>query len=427
MLWGVIPIFYLLLGFDIGQQKPYRNLLYVEIMNLLENKLAQYTIPQRAMAMGIYPYFKEIEGKQSTEVLISGKQVLMFGSNSYLGLSDHPALSAAAKEAIDNYGTSCAGSRFLNGTLDIHSALERRLAKFLGKEAVIIFTTGFQVNEGVLSCLVGRGDYIIWDEQVHASIIDGLRLSFGQSLKFRHNDMEALERRLQQCDPEKIKLIIVDGVYSMEGDLANLPEIVRLAKLYNASIMVDEAHSVGVFGKDGRGICNELGLTDDIDLIGGTFSKSFGSLGGFVAGSETTINFLRHNARSYIFSASCTPASTASAGAALDIFLNEPERRQALWDNTNYALKRFRELGFEIGGTASPIIPLYVRDYDLTLLVTKEAYEQGVFINPVVPPAVASSDTLIRFSLMATHTREQIDRAVEVLHNIFRKYEIIRS
>ena len=388
-------------------------------MNLLEQKLACYTEPQRAQAAGIYPYFRKIESDQDTEVLIDGKKVLMFGSNAYLGLTNHPEVKAAAIAAVEKYGTGCAGSRFLNGTLDSHLELEKRLAAFAGKEDAIIFSTGFQVNLGVISCLLGREDYIIWDALDHASIIEGIRLSPAKSLRYKHNDMEALERRLKQCEDGKIKLIVVDGVFSMEGDLCKLPEIIKLAEKYNASGMVDEAHGFGVLGDHGRGVCNHFGLTDKVDLIMGTFSKSFASIGGFIAGSKTTINYIRHHARSYIFSASCTPAATAAASKALDIMLREPERVQALQEKTQYCLERFRSLGFEIGNTSTPIIPLFVRDNEKTFRVTAALFHEGVFVNPVVAPAVAPEDTLIRFSLMATHTYEQLDRAIDTLHKVF--------
>ena len=388
-------------------------------MNLLEQKLACYTEPQRAQAAGIYPYFRKIESDQDTEVLIDGKKVLMFGSNAYLGLTNHPEVKAAAIAAVEKYGTGCAGSRFLNGTLDSHLELEKRLAAFAGKEDAIIFSTGFQVNLGVISCLLGREDYIIWDALDHASIIEGIRLSPAKSLRYKHNDMEALERRLKQCEDGKIKLIVVDGVFSMEGDLCKLPEIIKLAEKYNASVMVDEAHGFGVLGDHGRGVCNHFGLTDKVDLIMGTFSKSFASIGGFIAGSKTTINYIRHHARSYIFSASCTPAATAAASKALDIMLREPERVQALQEKTQYCLERFRSLGFEIGNTSTPIIPLFVRNNEKTFRVTAALFHEGVFVNPVVAPAVAPEDTLIRFSLMATHTYEQLDRAIDTLHKVF--------
>ena len=393
-------------------------------MNLLEQKLACYTEPQKAQAAGIYPYFRKIESEQDTVVTIDGRKVLMFGSNSYLGLTNHPEVKAAAIAAVEKYGTGCAGSRFLNGTLDTHIALEKALAEFAGKEDAIIFSTGFQVNLGTISCLLGREDYIIWDALNHASIIEGIRLSPAKSLRYKHNDMAALERRLQQCDPERIKLIVVDGVFSMEGDLCKLPEIVKLAEKYGASVMVDEAHGFGVLGDHGRGVCNHFGLTDHVDLIMGTFSKSFASIGGFIAGSKTTINFIRHQARSYIFSASCTPAATAAAHKSLEIMLREPERVLALQEKTRYCLDRFRKLGFEIGNTATPIVPLFIRDNEKTFRVTAMLFEEGVFVNPVVAPAVAPEDTLIRFSLMATHTYEQLDEAISKIHKVFQALDI---
>ncbi len=394
-------------------------------MNLLREKLAKYDAPQRAKAAGIYPYFREIQSDQDTEVLISGKKVLMFGSNSYLGLTNHPKVKEASIEAVRKYGTGCAGSRFLNGTLDIHVQLEERLAKFVGKEDAISFSTGFQVNEGVISCITGREDYLIWDELNHASIIEGIRLSFSNKLKYKHNDMESLEKQLRKCEPDKVKLIVTDGVFSMEGDVANITEIVRLAKQYNANIMVDEAHGIGVLGNHGRGTCDHFGVSKDVDLIMGTFSKSFASLGGFIAGDKDTINYLRHNSRTYIFSASCTPASVAAANASLDIMLNEPEHMENLWKLTHYALNGFRQMGCEIGHTSTPIIPLFIRDNDLTFLIVKELFEEGIFVNPVVSPAVASQDTLIRFSLMATHTQAQLDYALEAIRKIFKKHNLI--
>ncbi|WP_280748278.1 aminotransferase class I/II-fold pyridoxal phosphate-dependent enzyme [Parabacteroides sp. PF5-9] len=395
-------------------------------MRLLQEKLAKYDAPQRAMAAGIYPYFRTIESDQDTEVVIDGKKVLMFGSNAYLGLTNHPKVKEAAIEAIRKYGTGCAGSRFLNGTLDLHIELEKRLAEFVGKEDAIVYSTGFQVNLGVVSCLTGREDYILWDELDHASIIEGHRLSFSTKLKFKHNDMESLEKQLQKCEPDKVKLIVVDGVFSMEGDIANLPAIVKLAKKYNASLMVDEAHGIGVLGDHGRGTCNHFGVENDVDLIMGTFSKSFASIGGFIASDKEVINYLRHHSRSYIFSASNTPAATAATIASLDIMLSEPERIAHLWDLTNYALKGFRDMGCEIGHTSTPIIPLFIRDNDLTFMVVRELFEAGVFVNPVVSPAVAPEDTLIRFSLMATHTKEQLDYAMNTIEKVFKKRGILK-
>ena len=396
-------------------------------MNLLVEKLSKYDAPQKAKATGLYPYFRVIESEQDTEVVINGKKVLMFGSNAYLGLTNHPKVKEAAIAATNKYGTGMAGSRFLNGTLDIHIELEKKLANFLGKEDAIIYSTGFQVNLGVVSCLTGREDYILWDELDHASIIEGHRLSYSQKLKFRHNDMESLEKQLQKCERDKVKLIVVDGVFSMEGDVANIPEIVRLARKYNANIMVDEAHGIGVLGRQGRGACDHFGLLPEVDLIMGTFSKSLASIGGFIASSEPIINYLRHNSRSYIFSASNTPAATAAASAAFDIMVSEPERMEHLWKLTDYALKGFREMGCEIGHTSTPIIPLYIRDNDKTFFVTKDLFEQGIFVNPVVSPAVSTADTLIRFSLMATHTFEQLDYAMEKIEKSLRKVGVLNN
>ena len=378
------------------------------------------------MAKGVYPYFREIEGKQGTEVEMGGHHVLMFGSNAYTGLPGDERVIEAGVQALRKYGSGCAGSRFLNGTLDLHTKLERELAEFVGKDEALCFSTGFTVNSGVIPCLTGRQDYIICDDRDHASIVDGRRLSMSTCLKYKHNDMQDLENQLKKCRPESIKLIVVDGVFSMEGDLPDLPKIVELKHKYNATIMVDEAHGIGVFGRNGRGVCDHFGLTNEVDLIMGTFSKSLASIGGFIAADSTIINWLRHNARTYIFSASNTPAATASALEALHILQQEPERIEALWDVTRYALKRFREEGFEIGETESPIIPLYVRDTEKTFTVTKLAFDEGIFINPVIPPACAPQDTLVRVALMATHTHEQVDRAVKALKKVFIELEIIK-
>mgnify|MGYP001658040544 FL=1 len=380
------------------------------------------------MKAGVYPYFREITSMQGTEVTdIDGHKILMFGSNAYTGLPSDPRIIAASHAALDKYGTGCAGSRFLNGTLDLHIKLEKEIAKYIGKEDVLGYSTGFSVNEGVLSVVVGRGDYIICDDRDHASIVDGRRLSFATQLHYKHNDMEDLERVLAKLPHETIKLIVVDGVFSMEGDLAKLPQIVELKHKYNCSVMVDEAHGIGVFGREGRGVCDHFGLTDEVDLIMGTFSKSLASIGGFIASDFDTINWLRHTSRTYIFSASNSPAATAAALEALHILQKEPERIEHLWDVTNYALKRFREEGFEIGDTESPIIPLYVHDVDKTFLVTKLAYDAGVFINPVIPPACAPQDTLVRFALMATHTKDQVDQAIEILKKIFMDMDLLKK
>lgn len=394
-------------------------------MKLLQEKLSRYLEPQKAKEAGIYPYFRAIASEQDTEVIINGKRVLMFGSNCYTGLVNHPKIKQAAIDAVKKYGTGCAGSPFLNGTLDIHKNLERRLADFVGKEDAMVYSTGFGVNLGVVSTLTGREDYILWDEQDHASIIEGRRLSFSNSLKYKHNDMASLETQLKKCEPDRVKLIVTDGVFSMEGDVCKLPDIVDLARKYNASVMVDEAHSIGVFGKGGRGVCDHFGLADEVDLIMGTFSKSFASLGGFIATDEVVTNFLRHHSRSYIFTASITPASTAAVNAALDIMESEPERQQHLWDITNYALDGFKAMGCEVGNTETPIIPLYIRDNNLTFLITTELFNDGIFVNPVVSPAVAPNDTLIRFSLMATHTKEQVTEALEKIGKVFRSHGLI--
>lgn len=394
-------------------------------MNLLQRKLSRYDAPQKAKAAGVYPYFRPISSEQDTEVLMNGKKVLMFGSNSYMGLTNHPKVIEAAVEATKKYGTGMAGSPFLNGTLDLHKKLEARLAKYVGKEDAMIYSTGFGVNLGVVSTLTGREDYIILDEQDHASIIEGRRLSFSTPLKYKHNNMESLEEQLRRCKPDKVKLIVTDSVFSMEGDVANLPELVRLAKQYDATVMVDEAHGIGVFGEGGRGVCNHYGVAKDVDLIMGTFSKSFASLGGFIATDKSITNFLRHHSRSYIFTASITPAATAAANAALDIMLSEPERQKHLWDITNFALENFRAMGCEIGNTSTPIIPLFIRDDYKTFHITRDLLDRGVFVNPVVTPAVAPHDTLIRYSLMATHTKEQVEHSLEAIRDVFRKYDLI--
>jgi 8-amino-7-oxononanoate synthase len=394
-------------------------------MSLLSNVLGQYDAPQKAKAAGIYPYFRPIESDQDTVVTIQGKRVLMFGSNSYLGLTNHPRLKEAAIRAVEKYGTGCAGSRFLNGTLDIHIELENRLAQLVGKESALVYATGFSVNAGVVSCITGREDYLIFDEFDHASIIEGKRLSFSKQFKYRHNDMDSLEKILQRCEIDKVKVIVIDGVFSMEGDVAKLPEIVALAKKYNASIFVDEAHSLGVFGKTGAGVCEHFGVTNDVDLIMGTFSKSLGTIGGFIAADENIINYLKHNSRTLIFSASITPASTACVIEALNVMEDERWRMDALWNNTHRAKEAFIKAGFETGVSETPIIPLYVRDNEKTFIMTRKLMDAGVFVNPVVSPAVRSEDTLIRYSLMATHTFDQIDESVEKISAVARELGVI--
>jgi 8-amino-7-oxononanoate synthase len=394
-------------------------------VRILKEKLSKYDAPQKAMEAGVYPYFREISSDQDTEVLIGNKKVLMFGSNSYLGLTNHPKVKAAAKAAIDKYGTGCAGSRFLNGTLDIHIKLEEKLAQLVNKDGALCYSTGFQVNLGIVSLLAGRNDYLLLDELDHASIIEGSRLSFSKVLKFAHNDMDSLEQKLKLCDPERIKLIVVDGVFSMEGDIIKLPELVRLAEKYNASIMVDDAHSLGVLGKNGTGTASYFGLTDKVDLIMGTFSKSFASLGGFIAADKEVINYIKHNSRSLIFSASMTPASAASVLAAIEIMENEPERIQHLWDMTHIALDGFKSAGFETGKSETPIIPLFIRDDIKALMLTQELLSEGVFVNPVVTPAVPKEDSLIRYSLMATHTKEQVEISIDRITKAARKLQIL--
>ena len=393
--------------------------------NLLVQRTEAYTEPQKVKAMGLYPYFRVIESDQDTEVIMKGRKILMFGSNSYLGLTNHPKVKEAAKAAIDKYGTGCAGSRFLNGTLDLHLELEKKLADFVGKEEAIVYSTGFQVNLGVVPTFTGRSDYIILDELDHASIIEGSRLSFSKVLKFKHNDMSSLEKVLQRCEPDRMKLIVVEGIYSMDGDIADLPHIIELSEKYNGTVMVDDAHSLGVLGKSGSGASSHFGLTDRTDLIMGTFSKSLASIGGFIASDKATINFLMHNSRTLMFSASIAPPAAASVIAALDVMKEEPERIRLLWEMTRYTIKILKEAGFDLGNTQTPIIPLMVRDNMKTFRFTKALLGEGIFVNPVLSPAVAEDSTLIRFNLMATHTYSQIDYAIEKLIKIGKSLELI--
>ncbi|MCQ2298304.1 MAG: aminotransferase class I/II-fold pyridoxal phosphate-dependent enzyme [Bacteroidales bacterium] len=394
-------------------------------MKPLQKKLARYTRPQEAKAAGVYPYFTPISSEQNTEVIVSGKKVLMFGSNSYLGLTNHPKIKEAAKAAIDKYGSGCAGSPFLNGTLDIHVQLQDELAEFMGKDGVMLFSAGFQANSGTIPCITGRNDYVLFDDLDHASIMEGKTITFANTYKYKHNNMEDLERLLQKCPIEASKLVVADGVFSMEGDISPIDQMVDLCNKYEATLMIDEAHGLGVFGREGRGVCDHFGKLNDVEIVMGTFSKSLASVGGFVAADKETINWMKHNVRPYIFTASISPASTASVLAALHIMRSEPERQQALWDITNYALKSFRDLGFEIGNTCSPIIPLFIRNDQKTFMATRMLFEEGVFVTPVIPPAVPSQDTLIRFALMATHTKEQVDCAVDKVYTTFKKLEIL--
>ncbi len=384
-------------------------------MKTLLNKMAEYDRPQMIKKAGIYPYYHPIESGQDAHVLINGKKVLMFGSNSYLGLTNHPKLIEAAKEALNKYGTGASGSRLMNGNLDLHEELEASLAEFTGKTASVVFSTGFQTNLGTVSALTGRNDFIVMDEKNHASIIEGSRLSFAKSLKYKHNDMASLEENLQKTDPGQIVLIVVDGVFSMEGDIAPLDEICRLADKYSASVMVDDAHSLGVLGRNGAGTASHFNVTDKVDLIMGTFSKSLASLGGFVAGDWDTINFLKHNARSLLFSAGIPPASAAVALKALQIIKEEPERREKLWENTEYARRLLLHYGFDIGESQTPIIPIFIGDEQNTFTIATLLMADGVYVNPIVHPAVGKDEAMLRFSLMSTHTKEQIDTAIAKL------------
>lgn len=395
------------------------------IQQSLQEKLQGFTIPTELKKAGMYPYFRPIEENHDTEVVIDGRKILMFGSNSYMGLTNHPKVTEAAKKAIDTYGSCCSGSRFLNGTSNLHIELEEKLADFVGKEAALMFTTGFQANLGAVATFTGRTGVIIMDELDHASIIEGSRLSFSRVLKFAHNDMNDLERVLQSIQSEKIKLIVVDGIFSMEGDICNLPEITRLANQYEAMVMVDDAHAIGVIGDRGRGTANHFGLNSDVDMIMGTFSKSLASVGGFIATTKEMINYLKHHARPMIFSASVPPSAVAAAMAALEIIKAEPERQEALWDNTNYMASALQELGFDINTSKTPIIPVYIRDNELTFRFNQRLYEEGIFVNPVVSPAVKSDASLIRLSIMATHTRSQLDEALEKIEKVANELHVL--
>ncbi len=384
-------------------------------MKRLQKKFANYDEPQKAMAMGFYPFYHPLESGQDTEVLYKGKKVLMFGSNSYLGLTRHPEVVQAAKEALDTYGTGASGSRLMNGNLDLHEKLEQALADYVCKPAATVFSTGFQVNMGVIPSIVGRNDYIIIDDKNHASIIEGARLAFAKTLKYKHNDMEGLEKILQRIGPDQTNLIVTDGIFSMEGDIAKLDKIVELAQKYGASVMVDDAHALGVIGNKGAGTASHFGLTDETDLIMGTFSKSLASLGGFIAGDPEVINYIKHNSRSLLFSAGIPPASAATVLKALEIIQREPERINRLHENTDYAKKLLTESGFDIGKSQSPILPIFVGDNISTYKYGAILLEKGIYVNPVVHPAVEKGKGILRFSLMATHTKKQIEQAVETL------------
>jgi 8-amino-7-oxononanoate synthase len=389
------------------------------------DKVVRYNDAETVRGLGLYPYFREIESCQDTEVIIKGKKVLMLGSNSYLGLTNDPRVKKAAIDAIEKYGTGCAGSRFLNGSLDIHTALEKRLAAFVEKEAAIIFSTGFMANLGFIASVVQRGDYILADRLDHASIIDGANLSFGRLKRFEHNDPASLETVLKSIPLEAGKLIVIDGIFSMNGDIADLPRIVPLAEKYNTAVMVDDAHSLGVIGPRGEGTAAHFGLQDRIDAIMGTFSKSLATVGGFIAGNAKLIDFLRHTSRALMFTASLPPASVAAVMKSLDIIEQEPERREALWENTKAMAEGLLDLRYDIGSSNTPVIPIFIGEMEKTFRMCLRLQEEGVFVNPVVPPAVPQNNSLIRISLMATHTRQQIDMALSSLKKVGREMNVI--
>ena len=400
-------------------------------MSYLQKRSAKYTAPQEAKKAGMYPYFRVIESGQDAEVEMKGNKISMFGSNSYLGLTSHPKVKEAAIKAIRKYGTGTAGSRFLNGTLDIHIELEERLARFVNKEAAIAFATGFQSNLGAIPTIIGRNDVAVIDEQCHASIIDATRLSFGRILKYRHNDLESLEKVLKNLEngntSNGLRIIITDGLFSMEGDIAKLDGIVKLANEFNCSVLVDDAHGLGVLGNNGAGTVDHFGLNDQVEMIVGTFSKSLASVGGFVASSKEIINFLQHNARSLIFSASMPPSSAASVIAALDIIETEPQHVERLWENTHHAISRFKDLGVDIGNSETPIIPVYIRNNEKAFMISQMLLDAGVFVNPVISPAVPPEESLLRFSIMATHTIDQIDHAIDTIMTLEKKLDIFST
>ena len=381
------------------------------------DKCHGFTQAKEAIAAGIYPYFIPLTENEGTEATFRGHRLIMCGSNNYLGLTTHPKVRQAAIEAIERYGTSCTGSRFLNGTLELHEQLEHELAEWVGKEAALVFTTGMQVNLGTISSLVSRGDFVILDKEDHASIVDGARLSYGETRRFAHNDMAELERALEKLPPDKGKLVVVDGLFSMEGDIAPLPEIAPLCKQYGARLMVDDAHAMGVLG-GGRGTAAHFGMNDGVDLIMSTFSKSFASIGGFVAGDEPVIHYIKHHARALIFSASMPPANTAAALAALQVMRDEPERVQRLHQNADYMRQGFRQLGFDIGNSTTPIVPIIIGDLQRTIMTWKLLFDGGVFVNPVLSPGVQPGRELLRTSYMATHTREQLDQVLGVFAQV---------
>ena len=396
-----------------------------DILGIFE-KCFEFTRAEEAMAMGIYPFFTPIQEVYGNKIKVDGKEMIMVGSNNYLGLIDHPQVQKAAQEAVDRYGVATCGSRFLNGTLDIHVKMEEKLAQFMKKEAALTFSTGFQTNQGILSTLISREDTVITDQMIHASIIDACRLSYGDVYKYKHNDMADLEKQLLSIGNDVGKMIVVDGVFSMEGDLANLPDIVELAKKYNAQIMVDDAHGIGVLGKNGRGTAEHFGVEDEIDLIMGTFSKSFASLGGMVAGNKKVISYIKHFARSLIFSASITPASVATVLATLDIIQKEPERRERLWEITDKMKSGYQSMGYDIGPTETPIIPVYIRNDELAFMLWRLLRENGIFTNPIVYPAVPKGEALIRTSYSATHSDEDLDTVLGLFEKCGKQLGILK-
>jgi 8-amino-7-oxononanoate synthase len=393
-------------------------------MDIFEKCLKVYEQVREVYESGNYFFFRKLESPQDSEVIVNGRRVIMAGSNNYLGLTNHPRVKEAAIKAIEKFGSGCAGSRFLNGNLEIHEELEAKLARFFRKEAALVFATGYQTNLGAISALVGRNDVAIIDKYDHASILDGCRLSFGKVKKFRHNDMKDLKRVLEGT-PDKGKLIIVDGVFSMEGDIADLPLIIKLAREYGARVMVDDAHGVGVLGKGGRGTAEHFGLENDVDIIMGTYSKSLAAIGGFVVGSEKVINYIKHTARSMIFSASLPPSLVASVSAALDIIEEQPQLRTQLWKNTRKMLQGYKELGFDTGTSETPIVPVIIGDTMKVFGMCKLLFENGVFVNPVASPAVPPGRELLRTSYMATHTEEQLDRVLDAFKKVGKQMGLI--
>ncbi len=393
-------------------------------MDILD-KCGEYTLTRELRANDLYAYFRSISSPQDPVVTIDGEKIIMLGSNNYLGLTNHPEIKTAAAKAVAKYGTGCAGSRLLNGTLDIHVELEEAIAEFMNADAVLTFSTGYQVNLGVISCLLGRHDIAFLDCLDHASIIDGVRLGFGKSLKFKHNDMDDLEGKLKRSDETKGRMIIVDGVFSMEGDLCDLPGLVKLKNRYNTRLMVDDAHGLGVFGENGRGTAEHFGLEHEVDLTMGTFSKSLATVGGFISGPKQVIEFIKHHARSQIFSAATPPPMAAAVIASLGVMKREPERRKQLWENTKYMMRELKNLGFDTGDSDSPVIPLVIGDEISAYTMVKRLQQEGVFANAIVPPAVPQGQAMIRTSYMATHTREHLDQALTALAKVGRELDVI--